>query len=122
MRKYNGVPVMKPARRHLRLNGKLNSRFESVIPGKRTAGRRRISFVALVFIAIAALCGCHKTEIFQTARHPVTNEYHGVKVVDDYLWLEKADDPAVKKWSEGQNAQARAFLDKLPVRSAVESR
>ena len=31
------------------------------------------------------------------ARVPVTDEYHGVKVVDDYRWLEDGSDPKVKE-------------------------
>ena len=32
----------------------------------------------------------------QTPKKAVTDEYQGVKVQDDYQWLEKDDDPAVK--------------------------
>ena len=56
----------------------------------------------------------------QTAKHPVTDEYQGVKVEDPYQWLEKDDDPAVKEWSDAQNRRTRAYLDKLPDRAAVE--
>ena len=49
-----------------------------------------------------------------TAKVPVTDVYHGVKVVDDYRWLENGDDPKVKQWSDAQNAWARASLDHLP--------
>jgi prolyl oligopeptidase len=48
------------------------------------------------------------------SRIPVTDEYHGVKVVDEYRWLENGGDPKVKKWSDAQNAWARAYLDRLP--------
>ena len=49
-----------------------------------------------------------------TAKVPVTDVYHGVRVVDDYRWLENGDDPKVKQWSDAQNAWARASLDHLP--------
>jgi len=49
-----------------------------------------------------------------TPRKPVTDTYHGVAVVDDYRWLEEGADPEVRKWSDAQNARARAVLDKLP--------
>ena len=48
------------------------------------------------------------------AKVPVTDVYHGVKVVDDYRWLENGSDPRVKRWSSAQNAWARAHLDQLP--------
>ena len=55
------------------------------------------------------------------ARVPVTDEYHGVKVVDDYRWLEDGNDPKVKEWSAAQNAWARAYLDRLPGRDALRA-
>jgi hypothetical protein len=36
-----------------------------------------------------------------TEERPVTDEYHGVKVVDDCRWLEKAGSPAEKTAQEG---------------------
>ncbi len=56
------------------------------------------------------------------ALRPVVNEYHGVKVTDDYQWLEKAGDPEVKAWSDGQSAHTRKVLDALPERAAVKAR
>src|SRR5882762_3810444 len=55
-----------------------------------------------------------------TPKKPVTDEYQGIKVEDPYQWLEKDDDPAVKGWSDAQNQQTRAYLDKLPDRAAIE--
>ena len=56
------------------------------------------------------------------AKRTVTREYHGVKVVDDYEWLEREDDPAVRAWSDAQNAAARAFLDHIPGRERLSQR
>jgi len=56
----------------------------------------------------------------QTPKKPTTDEYQGVKVEDDYQWLEKDDDPEVKAWSNAQNKRTRAYIDKLPDRAAVE--
>ncbi|MBI1189417.1 MAG: prolyl oligopeptidase family serine peptidase [Tepidisphaera sp.] len=50
----------------------------------------------------------------ETPKHPVTDELHGVKIVDDYRWLENWDDPAVKAWSDAQNQYARSVLDAMP--------
>ena len=57
-----------------------------------------------------------------TPRKPVTDVYHGVKVVDDYRWLEDWDDPAVQAWSDAQNSRARAFLGGLPAHAEVIDR
>jgi prolyl oligopeptidase len=57
-----------------------------------------------------------------TPRHPVTDEYQGVKVTDDYRWLENWDDPAVKQWSAAENARTREYLDHLPARAAIKDR
>ncbi len=54
-----------------------------------------------------------------TPKHPVTDEYHGVKVTDDYRWLENGKDPAVIAWSEAQSAHTRAVLDALPLRTQI---
>jgi prolyl oligopeptidase len=56
----------------------------------------------------------------QTPKKPVTNEYQGVKVQDDYQWLENDGDPQVKAWSNAQNQRARAYLDTLPDRTCIE--
>ena len=61
-----------------------------------------------------------KDSFLVAARKPVTNDYHGTVVVDDYQWLENAADPAVKKWGAAQNDHARAYLDKLETRPLVK--
>ena len=43
----------------------------------------------------------------QTPKKPVTDEYQGVKVEDNYQWLEQDDDPAVKTWSDAQSRHTR---------------
>jgi len=55
-------------------------------------------------------------------KRPVTDEYHGVKVTDNYRWLENWDDPEVKQWSTSENAYSREYLDHLPARPAVKDR
>ena len=53
-------------------------------------------------------------------KKPVLNDYQGIKVQDDYQWLENDDDPAVKAWSDAENVRTRAYLDSLPSHAAVE--
>jgi prolyl oligopeptidase len=57
-----------------------------------------------------------------TDRRPVVDEYSGTKVTDDYRWLENGKDPAVVRWSEAQNAYARAHLDTIPARTRLRDR
>jgi prolyl oligopeptidase len=58
-------------------------------------------------------------DVPSTPKKPVTDEYHGTKVVDDYRWLEPASDPDVREWSKQQNAHTRAYLDPLPMRASI---
>ncbi len=55
-------------------------------------------------------------------RRAVTDRYFDVEVADDYRWLESWDDPAVRTWSETQNAFARSQLDALPAMGAIRER
>ena len=55
-----------------------------------------------------------------TPRKPVTDEYHGVKIVDDYRWLENWSDPEVRTWSAVQNRYTRAYFA-LPVWKTVHA-
>ena len=57
-----------------------------------------------------------------TPKKPVTDTYHGVKVVDPYRWLENGDDAAVRKWDREQNQYARHYLDKLSDLAALRKR
>ena len=57
-----------------------------------------------------------------TRRRPVINEYHGVKVKDDYQWLEDATNPVVRAWTEAQGLYARAWLNGVDARARVEKR
>ena len=55
-------------------------------------------------------------------RRPTTDEYHGVRVVDDYRWLEDQDDPAVRRWVDEQNRYTRSILDRIPARERIHAR
>src|SRR5438093_5018204 len=57
-----------------------------------------------------------------TLREPVVDEYHGVRVADEYRWLERAADPSVRDWNEAQNRRTRAFLDAVAARPAIHRR
>jgi prolyl oligopeptidase len=58
----------------------------------------------------------------QTPKKPVTDEYQGVQVVDDYRWLETSADADVRKWSDQENVRTRAYLDRLANRAGLVER
>jgi prolyl oligopeptidase len=71
---------------------------------------------AILFSTIMALAA---PTLAQDSHAPARDTYHGVTVTDPYRWLEQGDDPQVKAWVAAQNARSRAYLDALPVRSAI---
>jgi prolyl oligopeptidase len=82
-----------------------------------------IRALAATLLASAALYSADDLPpIPPTPKNPVTDEYQGIKVVDDYRWLEPASDPEVRQWSNQQNARTRAYLDRLPSRPAIVER
>jgi prolyl oligopeptidase len=47
---------------------------------------------------------------------------HGIRIVDNYRWLEDGTSPATKKWVEEEMAYTRAVLDPLPGREQIHRR
>jgi prolyl oligopeptidase len=79
--------------------------------------------LAMLVLALAALAQSPSVpKPPDTPKRPATDEYHGVKVTDDYRWLENWDSPETKQWSHDENARTRAYLDSLPMRAAVKER
>ena len=79
-----------------------------------------LAVILLTGIAVAQSPSIPKPP--ETGKRPVTDEYHGVKVTDDYRWLEDSSDPETKRWSAAESAYARAYLDQLPARTAIKER
>jgi prolyl oligopeptidase len=80
----------------------------------------------LAFSGLALGAGAKPPE---TSKRPVEETVHGVKIVDEYRWLEGDNsDPAnmgkvtdeVGKWTDAQNAHTRSVLDNLPNRKQIE--
>src|SRR5271168_3946027 len=75
------------------------------------------------FVVLAALTSVALSiQSPATPKKPVTDTYHGVKVADDYRWLEKLDDAAVKDWAAAQTALTRGQLDKSKALPALRKR
>jgi len=52
----------------------------------------------------------------------VIDMFHGVKVLDNYRWLEDGKSPATQKWVEAEMAYTRGVLDPLAGREAIHQR
>src|SRR5438045_3224927 len=86
----------------------------------------RFLLFQMLTLVVFLLCASAQHSVLpappSTAKHPVTDVYHGVRVTDDYRWLENWKDPAVQQWSDAQNLRTRSYLDKVPSRPAVRAR
>src|SRR6188472_2935188 len=60
----------------------------------------------------------------ETRRVDQVDEFFGVKVLDPYRWLEAdvRESPEVAEWVKKENDVARAYLDAIPQRDAIEKR
>ncbi len=77
--------------------------------------------ILLIVFAIASICAVAQKipPLPTTPKHPVVDEYNGVKVTDDYRWLEDGKSPQVIAWTKAENAHARAILDAIPIRNQI---
>ena len=78
----------------------------------------RSAVLAIALLAAAASPGPAPT----APRRAVTDEYQGVKVVDEYRWLENGEDPEVTKWMGAQDERARGYLSGLPHAKEIRAR
>jgi prolyl oligopeptidase len=85
---------------------------------------RRWLIAAAVLTLLPGVCGAQISRLPSpppTPRRAVADVYHGVKVSDDYRWLEDGKDPLVQQWSDAQNQRTQAYLDSLPSRLAIRA-
>jgi prolyl oligopeptidase len=95
-------------------------------PHKETPMSRPVARLVLACtLTLGCLAGLRSADLPAppaTPKKPVTDVYHGVKVVDDYRWLEDAKDPAVRRWIDEQNQLTRAYFDRLPDLEKIRAR
>jgi prolyl oligopeptidase len=53
-------------------------------------------------------------------QRPVADTYQGVKVTDNYRWLEDGANPEVKAWTNAENQRSRAMLDGLAMHDVIQ--
>ena len=58
----------------------------------------------------------------ETNKIPVTDNYFGEDVVDNYRWLEDDNSEETKEWVSAQNKVTFSYLEEIPFRSQLKSR
>jgi prolyl oligopeptidase len=78
-------------------------------------------FAALVYAGDDAKPSLHGGPP-KTEKRPLEETMHGVKIVDNYRWLEDGNSPDTQKWVAEEMAYTQSVLDPLPGRDAIHKR
>jgi prolyl oligopeptidase len=70
--------------------------------------------ILIVIAGFIATTGAAASPPYAAPIRPVTDDYFGTKIVDDYRWMEDLDNPEVQRWMRAQADHTRATLDALP--------
>jgi prolyl oligopeptidase len=62
------------------------------------------------------------TTVPKAEKRPLEETLHGVKIVDNYRWLEDGSSSETQAWVEAEMAYTNAVLDPLPGREAIHKR
>jgi prolyl oligopeptidase len=86
-----------------------------------------VPFVCLMFFAGAVFAGDDAKGASiasppKAEKRPLEETMHGVKIVDNYRWLEDGTSPETQKWVAQEMAYTRGVLDPLPGREAIHKR
>ena len=66
---------------------------------------------ALLLASLAATAQGQATVAAVAAmKHPVTDEYHGIKIVDNYRWLEDGKSAETRQWVAAENAHSLQYF------------
>ena len=78
--------------------------------------------VAIHFVLISCNSIGNKITYPITKKNPVSNNYYGTKIIDDYRWLEDDNSDDTKKWVINQNNTTFKYLDEIPYRNDIKDR
>ncbi len=88
-----------------------------------------ISFISLTILAAAVFAGDNTKVVDKGAagppkaeKRPLEETIQGVKIVDNYRWLEDGNSPDTQKWVAEEMAYTLSVLDPLPGRDAIHKR
>src|SRR5215831_3495157 len=111
-RRYRQLPCAQPLR-------SVSRKAESSMHWSRLG---RLPCAAIVALAVAGAVSAAEFDYPETPKRPVSEEFHGVTVVDDYRWLEDDNAAEVKEWVAAQNALARKYFDGIAQRPDIGRR
>ncbi len=83
---------------------------------------RNATAAALSLLLLSTAPAAELLPVPPTPKEPVVDIYHGVKVIDNYRWLEDSGSPAVKQWSDAENVRARKYLATVPHQAEIGAR
>jgi len=83
---------------------------------------KMLAVLAVFALAATAPVTAQAHDYPATEKHPVTTDYHGTAITDDYTWLETADDEAVIEWTEKQEAFTHSIIDQCPQKDFIVKR
>ena len=64
----------------------------------------RVASALLALTMLTPVVEAQSSRMPATPKRPVADEYQGIKVIDDYRWLEDWNDAEVNQWSAAENA------------------
>lgn len=79
---------------------------------------KQLAVIVLVSAAVTSVASVTSAPPPAPVR-PVTDDYFGTKVVDNYRYMEDLKDPEVQAWIRAQSQYTRSVLDTLPGRDAL---
>ena len=86
--------------------------------------KRLLTVAAVCTVCCGGLVGGSASAQAQAVApvRPVTTDYFGTRVVDNYSYMENLGDPEVQAWMKAQAQHTRARLDAIPGRKALQER
>jgi len=78
---------------------------------------KNIKFILLFYLIFVSIITKAQIKYPETKIKPAENKYHGIKIIDNYQWLENIRSDEVKKWVEQQNKISEKYLNKLVLSS-----
>ncbi|MFH1312449.1 MAG: prolyl oligopeptidase family serine peptidase [Candidatus Eisenbacteria bacterium] len=81
--------------------------------------QKTTTFIILLTVSAFLAQGVLAQAPPETRVDNVTEEIHGVEIVDPYRWLEDQNSAETRAWIEAQNAYTQSFLSSLPGRETI---